>query len=384
MIIGLPKEIKEEEWRVALTPAGTKALVDRGHKVLVEKGAGIASGFSDDEYQKTGARLISDKKSLFDEADMIVKVKEPLPSEFDLFHEEQILFTYLHLAADKNLTLALLKKGIVGIAYETVEDHQERLSLLAPMSEIAGRSAVLIGAYFLAKHKGGSGVLIGGVPGVLPAQVLILGGGTVGANAAKMAAGLGARVIVMDIDPYRMRYLDDVLPPNVSTYYSSSYTIQKILPSVDLVIGAVLIPGAKTPHLVSRDMLSLMREGSVIVDVAVDQGGCIETTHPTTHDNPTFTVNGVIHYCVTNIPGVYARTSTLALTNATLPYIIKIADMGYRQAFAEDQGLAKGLNLAKGKITCKPVAEAHGMEWTRWEKVKYGNRGSRCPGSGKW
>jgi len=369
MIIGLPKEIKEEEWRVALTPAGTKALVDRGHKVLVEKGAGIASGFSDDEYQKTGARLISDKKSLFDEADMIVKVKEPLPSEFDLFHEEQILFTYLHLAADKNLTLALLKKGIVGIAYETVEDHQERLSLLAPMSEIAGRSAVLIGAYFLAKHKGGSGVLIGGVPGVLPAQVLILGGGTVGANAAKMAAGLGARVIVMDIDPYRMRYLDDVLPPNVSTYYSSSYTIQKILPSVDLVIGAVLIPGAKTPHLVSRDMLSLMREGSVIVDVAVDQGGCIETTHPTTHDNPTFTVNGVIHYCVTNIPGVYARTSTLALTNATLPYIIKIADMGYRQAFAEDQGLAKGLNLAKGKITCKPVAEAHGMEWTRWEKV---------------
>ena len=369
MIIGLPKEIKEEEWRVALTPAGIKALVDRGHKVLVERGAGTASGFSDSEYEEVGAKLIPDKKSIFDKAEMIVKVKEPLPSEFDLLREGQILFTYLHLAADKNLTLALLKKGIVGIAYETVQDRKKRLPLLAPMSEIAGRSAVLIGAYFLAKHKGGSGIFVGGVPGVLPARILILGGGTVGSNAAKMAGGLGARVIVMDIDPYRMRYLDDVLPPNVSTCYSSSYAIQKTLPSVDLIIGAVLIPGAKTPHVVTRNMLSLMREGSVIVDVAVDQGGCIETTHPTTHDNPTFTIKGIIHYCVTNIPGVYARTSTLALTNATLPYIIKIADVGYHQAFIEDQGLAKGLNLIKGKLTCKPVAKAHGMEWISWEKV---------------
>jgi len=243
-----------------------------------------------------------------------------------------------------------------------VQDHQKRLPLLTPMSEIAGRSSVLIGAYFLARHKGGSGILLGGVPGVLPARVLILGGGTVGTNAAKMAAGLGTNVIVMDIDPYQMRYLDDILPPNVSTCYSSSYTIQKLLPSADLVIGAVLIPGAKAPHLVSRDMLSLMQEGSVIVDVAVDQGGCIETTHPTTHNNPTFTVEGVIHYCVTNIPGVFARTSSLALTNATLPYIIKIADVGYRQAFIEDQGLAKGLNIIKGKIACKPVAETHGMK----------------------
>ncbi len=369
MIIGLPKEIKEEEWRVALTPAGAKALVERGHEVLMEKGAGIASGFSDSEYQEVGVKLASDKKSLFDEAEMIVKVKEPLPSEVDLFHKDQILFTYLHLAANKNLTLALLKKGIVAIAYETVEDEEKRLPLLAPMSEIAGRSAVIIGAYFLARHKGGAGILVGGVPGVLPARILILGGGTVGTNAAKIAAGLGARVIVTEINPYRMRYLDDVLPPNVSTCYSSSYAIQKILPSVDLVIGAVLIPGAKAPHLITRRMLSLMREGSVIVDVAVDQGGCIETTHPTTHDNPTFTVEGVIHYCVTNIPGVYARTSTLALTNATLPYIIEIADRGCRQAFIKDQGLAKGLNLAKGKITCKPVAEAHGMEWTDWQKI---------------
>jgi len=369
MRIGVPKEIKKGEFRVALTPAGVKVLHEAAHKVFIEKRAGEGNGFSDKEFKKSGAEIIEDKRKLFDEAELILKVKEPLPSEFDLFHEEQILFTYLHLAADKNLTLALLKKGIVGIAYETVEDYQKKLPLLAPMSEVAGRSAVLIGAYFLTKHKGGSGILIGGVPGVLPARVLILGGGTVGANAAKMAAGLGARVVVMDIDPYRMRYLDDVLSPNVSTYYFSSYAIQKILPSVDLLIGAVLIRGAKTPHLVSRDMLSLMREGSVIVDVAVDQGGCIETTRPTTHDNPTFTVDGVIHYCVTNIPGVYARTSTLALTNATLPYIIKIADIGYCQAFIEDQGLAEGLNLAKGKIICKPVAEAHGREWTEWKKI---------------
>lgn len=369
MIIGVPKEIKQEEWRVAITPAGTKSLVERGHEVLMEEGAGIASGFPDSEYQEVGAKLVSDKKSLFNKAQMIVKVKEPLPSEFDLFREGQILFTYLHLAADKNLTLTLLKKGIIGIAYETVEDEKKRLPLLAPMSEIAGRSAVIIGAYFLAKHKGGAGILVGGVPGVLPAQILILGGGTVGTNAAKIAAGLGAKVIVMDINPYRMRYLDDTLPPNVATCYSNSYAIQQILPSVELIIGAVLIPGARAPHLVSRGMLSSMREGSVIVDVAVDQGGCVETTCPTTHDNPTFTVEGVIHYCVANIPGVYARTSTLALTNATLPYIIKIADMGYREAFTEDQGLARGLNLAKGRIACKPVAEAHGIEWTEWEKL---------------
>lgn len=369
MIIGVPKEIKNEEWRVALTPAGTKALIDRGHKVLLEEGAGLASGFSDSEYQEVGAILTPDKRALFEQAQMIVKVKEPLPSEFELLREGQIFFTYLHLAADKNLTLALLKRGIVGVAYETVEDEEKRLPLLAPMSEIAGRSAVLVGAYFLAKHKEGAGIFVGGVPGVLPAQVLILGGGTVGVNAAKIASGLGARVMVMDIDLYKMRYIDDTLPPNVSTCYSSSYAIQQILPSVDLVIGAVLIPGAKAPQLVSRSMLSLMRKESVIVDVAVDQGGCIETTHPTTHHNPTFTTEGVIHYCVTNIPGVYARTSTLALTNATLPYIVKIADMGYREAFVRDQGLGKGLNILKGKVTCKPVAKTHGLEWTKWEEV---------------
>jgi len=369
MIIGVPKEIKEGEWRIALTPAGTKTLVDRGHKVLIEQGAGLASGFSDSEYEKVGAKLIADKKSIFDGAEMIVKVKEPLPSEFDLFQNEQILFTYLHLAADKNRTLALLEKGVIAVAYETVEDQEKKLPLLIPMSEIAGRSSVIIGTYYLAKHKGGAGIFVGGAPGVLPAKILILGGGTVGTNAAKIASGLGAQVIVMDINLYRLRYLDDILPPNVSTCYSSSYAIEKILPSVDLVIGAVLIPGAKTPVLITHKMLSLMREGSVIVDVAVDQGGCIETTHPTTHDDPTFTVEGVIHYCVANIPGIYARTSTLALTNATLPYIIKIADKGYPQAFIEDEGLAKGLNLTKGKITCRPVAEAHGLKWTDWREI---------------
>ncbi len=369
MIIGVPKEIKTEEWRVALTPAGTKALMEKGHKILIEKGAGTASGFSDDEYSEVGASLQEDKKNIFNEAKMIVKVKEPLPSEFDLFREGQILFTYLHLAANKNLTLFLLKRKIVGVAYETAKDDKERLPLLAPMSEVAGRSATLIGAWFLARHKGGTGIFVGGVPGVLPAKILILGGGTVGMNAAKIASGLRADVIVMDTDAYKMRYLDDILPFNVSTCYSNIYNIERILPSVDLLIGAVLIPGAKAPCLVNRKMLNSMREGSVIVDVAVDQGGCIETTRPTTHDNPTFTEQGIIHYCVPNIPGVYARTSTLALTNATLPYIIKIANKGYPRAFIEDMALATGLNITKGKITCKPVAEAHGLEWTEQKEV---------------
>lgn len=369
MIIGVPKEIKEEEWRVALTPAGAKALVDRGHEVLIERGAGISSGFSDGEYQKQGAKVVADKKDLFDRSEMIVKVKEPLPSEFSLFHKGQILFCYLHLAANRDLTLSLLEKGVVAIAYETVQDYKKELPLLAPMSEIAGRCAVIIGAYLLARNKGGSGIFIGGVPGVLPSMVLVLGGGTVGTNAAKIAAGLGARVIVMDIDSHRMRYLDDILPPNVSTCYSTIYAIREILPSADLVIGAVLVPGGKTPRLITRDMLTLMRKGSVIVDVSVDQGGCIETTHPTTHDNPTFTMEGIVHYCVANIPGVYARTSTMALTNATLPYIIKVADVGYCRAFAEDEGFAMGLNLAEGKITCRPVAEAHGMGWVEWRKA---------------
>lgn len=369
MIIGLPKEIKEGEYRVALTPAEVRILVDKGHRVLVEDNAGRRSGFENDEYRKVGADILTNKQVLFDEAEMIIKVKEPLPEEFNLFHENQILFTYLHLAANKSLTCALLEKKIVAIAYETVEDSSGKLPLLTPMSEIAGRSSVIIGSFYLSKQSGGAGIFLGGVPGVAPARVLILGGGVVGTNAAKMAAGLRAQVIVMDINVDRMRYLDDILPENVTTVYSNIYNIQKALSSTDLLIGAVLIPGAKAPQLVTRNMLSSMKEGSVIVDVAVDQGGCIQTARPTTHAHPTYKVEGILHYCVPNIPALYPRTSTVALASVTFPYVLRIAGLGYRKALKEDPGLAKGLNLAEGKITCKRVAEAHEMDWTPIEEI---------------
>jgi len=361
MIIGVPKETKEAEFRVALTPAGVKAFSEAGHRVFVEKGAGKGSGFSNEEFKKTGAEIIENKKKLFDDAELILKVKEPLSEEYELFHKGQVLFTYLHLAADKSLTEVLLKLKIVGIAYETVQRDDGYLPLLAPMSEIAGRISPLVGSFYLAKHGDGMGKFIGGAPGVPPAKVVIIGGGIVGLNAAKMAAGMRAQTIILDINVDRMRYLDDIMPPNVTTLMSNSYNLEKILPNTDLLIGAVLIPGAKAPCLVTRKMLRLMREASVIVDVAVDQGGCVETTRPTTQDNPVFEVGGVIHYCVPNMPGAYPKTSTLALTNTTLPYVLKIANKGYKDALREDSALARGLNVINGKLTCKGVAETHNL-----------------------
>ena len=366
MIIGVPKEIKNSENRVGLTPAGAEALTKAGHKVLVEKDCGSGSGFSDQSYTAVGASIQEDKKKLFDEAEMIIKVKEPLPAEYDLFHEEQVLFTYLHLAPEPELTDALLKHKVTGIAYETVVGRDGRsLPLLAPMSEIAGRMSVQIGAQFLESNYGGSGVLLGGVSGVAPGQVVIIGGGVVGTNAAKMAVGLGARVTIVDLSIDRLRYLDDVFGGRVCTVMSNSYNIAEWTAQADLLIGAVLIPGAKTPQLVTEDMVKTMRKGSVIVDVAIDQGGSIATCdHVTTHENPTFTKHGVVHYSVANIPGAVPRTSTFALTNATLPYALRIAGKGWKTACQEDAGLAEGLNTFDGALTNLPAAEALGIEYT--------------------
>lgn len=365
MIIGVSKEIKNNENRVGLTPAGAEALVKAGHKVLVETGSGLGSGFADGDYTAVGAELISDKKQLFDKSEMIVKVKEPLPSEYDLFHEGQLLFTYLHLAAEPELTEALLKHKVTSVAYETVVGRDGRsLPLLAPMSEIAGRMSVQIGAQFLESRYGGAGVLLGGVSGVAPAQVVIIGGGVVGTNAAKMAVGLGARVTIIDLSIERLRYLDDVFGGRVATVSSNSYNIAQWVREADLLIGAVLVPGAKTPQLVTEDMIKTMKQGSVVVDVAIDQGGSIATCdHVTTHENPTFVKHGVLHYSVANIPGAVARTSTLALTNATLPYALTLAGKGWREACRQDVGLAQGLNTVDGKITNRPVSEALGLEY---------------------
>ncbi len=365
MIIGVSKEIKNNENRVGLTPAGAEALVKAWHTVLIEAHGGEGSGFSDEQYAAVGAEIVSDKKSIFDRAEMIIKVKEPLESEYDLFHEGQILFTYLHLAAEPKLTEALLKNKVVGIAYETVLGRDGRsLPLLAPMSEIAGRMSIQLGAQFLESQYGGSGVLLGGVSGVAAGQVVILGGGTVGTNAAKIAVGLRARVTIIDNNINRLRELDDIFDGRVNTVMSNSYNIAEWTRKADLLIGAVLIPGAKTPILVSEDMVKNMKKGSVIVDVAIDQGGSIETCdHVTTHDNPTFTKHGVIHYSVANIPGAVARTSTLALTNATLPYALAIANKGWKAACSEGDGLAKGLNVVEGQLTNRAVGEALGIEY---------------------
>lgn len=365
MIIGVSKEIKNNENRVGLTPAGVEALVRAGHRVLVEAGCGLGSGFADESYSAVGAEILLDKKQLFDEAEMIVKVKEPLPSEYDLFHDGQLLFTYLHLAAEPELTEALLKHKVTSVAYETVVGRDGRsLPLLAPMSEIAGRMSVQIGAQFLESRYGGAGVLLGGVSGVAPAQVVIIGGGVVGTNAAKMAVGLGARVTVIDLSIERLRYLDDVFGGRIATVSSNSFNIAQWVREADLLIGAVLVPGAKTPQLVTEDMVKTMKQGSVIVDVAIDQGGSIATCdHVTTHENPTFVKHGVLHYSVANIPGAVARTSTLALTNATLPYALKLAKKGWREACMEDSGLAQGLNTIEGKITNLPVSEALGLDY---------------------
>ncbi len=366
MRIGVPKEIKNNENRVGLTPAGAEALVKAGHNVFVEQGAGLGSGFSDADYTSVGASILADKGRIFADADMMIKVKEPLPEEYDLFHEGQILFTYLHLAPEPELTAALLNHKVTGIAYETVVGRDGRsLPLLAPMSEIAGRMSVQIGAQFLESRYGGAGVLLGGVSGVAPGQVVIIGGGVVGTNAAKVAMGLGARVTVIDLSIDRLRYLDDVFGGRVATVMSNSYNIAEWVARADLLIGAVLVPGAKTPQLVTEDMVKTMRKGSVIVDVAIDQGGSIATCdRVTTHENPTFTKHGVVHYSVANIPGAVSRTSTLALTNATLPYALKIAGKGWKTACQEDAGLAEGLNTIAGKLVNRPVADALGLEFT--------------------
>lgn len=358
MIIGVAKEIKNSENRVGLTPAGTEALCKAGHRVLVEKSAGIGSGFTDEHYSKAGGQIISDKKALFDEAEMIIKVKEPLPQEYDLFHEGQIVYTYLHLAPEPELTQALLDKKVVGIAYETIEGAGHSLPLLSPMSEVAGRMSVQIGAQLLEKPYGGKGILLGGVPGVEAAQVVIIGGGIVGTNAAKMAVGLGARVTIIDRSLDRLRYLDDIFGSRVVTVMSNSYNIANWVHKADLLVGAVLIPGARAPKLVSHEMVKSMEAGSVIVDVAIDQGGSIETIdRVTTHSEPTYSQYGVIHYSVANMPGAVARTSTLALTNATLGYALQIANKGWRQAVLDNAGLAKGVNVLNGKVTYKSVAD---------------------------
>lgn len=362
MIIGIPKEIKNNENRVSLTPAGASELVAHGHIVYVQHNAGLNSGFPDESYTAAGATILPTIEDVYAIAEMIIKVKEPIKPEYPLVRKGQLLFTYFHFACDRELTEAMLASGATCLAYETVVDRNGSLPLLIPMSEVAGRMAAQEGARFLEKPQGGCGKLMGGVPGVKPAKVLVLGGGIVGTNAALMAAGLGADVTLCDISLPRLRYLAETMPKNVKTLYSSRYNIEQELPTTDLVVGAVLIPGAKAPHLITRDMLSLMRPGSVLVDVAIDQGGCFETSHPTTHAEPIYEVDGVVHYCVANIPGAVPCTSTLALTNATLPYALKLADLGWEAACRADAGLAKGLNVVDGKVTFPGVAEAFGME----------------------
>lgn len=361
MIIGIPKEIKNNENRVALTPAGTKELVKKGHTVYVQHTAGENSGFPDSAYEKAGAQILPSINDVYQIAEMIVKVKEPIAVEYPLVRKGQLVFTYFHFASDEKLTLAMMDSGSICLTYETVEKPDASLPLLIPMSEVAGRMSVQEGARFLEKPQGGKGILLGGIPGVKPARVLVLGGGIVGYNAALMAAGLGADVTIADISLPRLRYLSEVMPANVKTLYSSTHNIETELPATDLVIGAVLIPGAKAPHLVTKDMLKLMKPGSVLADVAIDQGGCFETSHPTTHADPVYTVDGIVHYCVANIPGAVPQTSTLALTNATLPYVLKLADKGWKKACKEDRSLLLGLNIIEGKIVYPAVAEAFGL-----------------------
>ena len=364
MIVGCPKEIKNNENRVGLTPAGAKALTGAGHAVIVEAGAGLGSGFTDAEYAAAGAKLLASAKEVFDGAEMVIKVKEPQKGEIAMLRPGQILFTYLHLAPDPEQTAGLLKSGATTIAYETITDAQGKLPLLTPMSEVAGRMAVQIGAQYLQKTNGGRGMLLGGVPGVLPAHVVVLGGGVVGINAIKIAVGMGARVTVLDRSLQTLRYLDDIFGNRIETLWSSDAHVEEVLPSADLIIGAVLVPGAAAPKLIRQDMLKLMKQGSVIVDVAVDQGGCVETTHATTHADPIYFVEGVLHYGVANMPGAVPRTSTIALTNATLPYALKLANMGWRKALASDAGFLLGLNTHEGKMTCEPVARDQKLDYT--------------------
>jgi alanine dehydrogenase len=362
VIVGIPKEIKNQEYRVALLPSAAYQLVRRGHEVLVESTAGAGAGYPDADYEAAGAKVVKDHREVFEKADLLVKVKEPLESEYGLLRPGQVLFTYLHLAASRSLTEALMKSGVTGLAYETIEVNR-RLPLLEPMSEIAGRMSILVGGYFLAKHFGGSGVLLGGVPGVLPGKVVVLGGGTSGINAARMAQGVGADVTILEVDLERMRFLDITLH-TAHTLYSNEAHLMDLLPSVDLMIGAVLVPGAKAPKLIRREMLRRMRPGSVVVDIAIDQGGCAETSRPTTHEDPVFVEEGVTHYCVANMPGAYARTATQALTNVTYRYVEMLADMGLAEACQKVPALVSGLNVMKGAVTHRGVADAHGLPYT--------------------
>jgi len=363
MIIGVPKEVKDHESRVGITPAGVHALVAAGHKVLVEHKAGELSAMPDDDYQAAGAEIVGGAHDVWRLADLVVKVKEPIDKEYRHFREGLVLFTYLHLAPVPELTTALLEKKVTGIAYETVRDRAGTLPLLTPMSEVAGRMSVQVGAAYLEKEHGGRGLLLGGVPGVPPGHVVIIGGGIVGTNAAKIALGLGARVTLVDLNLNRLRDLDDIFNGRLNTVASNSYNIARAVCEADLVIGGVLIPGAAAPKLVTREMVSKMRKGAVIVDVAIDQGGCIETAHPTTHSDPSFVVDGVVHYCVTNMPAAVPNTSTLALTNATFPYVMKLASHGADAAIKEDPGFAAGVNTYCGTLTCAPVAESQARQW---------------------
>ena len=362
MIVGVPKEIKANENRIALVPAGAEALVAAGHEVIVEAGGGEGSNFPDEQYEAVGAKIEPDVEALWERAEMIMKVKEPVEPEYTRMRPGQVLFTYFHFAADETLTRKTMERKIVAIAYETVQLPTGELPLLTPMSEVAGRMAVQEGAKYLEKAHGGLGLLLGGVPGVLPAEVVILGGGVVGTNAAKIAAGFGAHVTILDVNLDRLRYLADVMPANVDTYYSNRHNILEQISRADLLVGAVLLPGAKAPSLVKKADLALMKDGAVIVDVAVDQGGCIETVRPTTHADPIYVVDGVIHYCVANMPGAVPRTSTLALTNATFPYAMKLANKGWEKACRDDRSLALGVNAVDGKLTYEAVADAFGFD----------------------
>jgi alanine dehydrogenase len=364
VIIGIPREIKHNEYRVAVVPAGVRAMAEKGHRVLVETAAGEASGIPDEEYRRAGGEIKETAKIIFREAEMVLKVKEPLLEEYELFCEGQILFTYLHLAPAPELTQALLRKKVIGIAYETVQLSDGSLPLLEPMSEIAGKMAVQVGAFYLQKENGGSGILLGGVPGIKAGNVAVIGGGIVGVNAARVALGMGATVTIIDINIARLRYLEDILSGKLVTLASNKTNIENVVAEANLMIGAILTPGAKAEKLVTRDMLAKMRQGSVIVDVAIDQGGCFETSVPTTHDKPVFVVDGIVHYCVSNMPSAVSRSATFALTNATLPYALKLADMGYQQALLSDSSLRKGCNVFKGNLVHQNVAESLGLEYT--------------------
>ena len=368
MIIGVPKEIKNNENRVAVTPSGVVELTKRGHEVYIQSTAGEGSGFLDQQYVDAGAKILSSIEETYQKAEMIIKVKEPIEPEYKLCKKDQLIFTYFHFASHEPLTKAMIDSGAVCLAYETVEKPDRSLPLLVPMSEVAGRMSVQEGAKYLEKPLKGRGILLGGVPGVRPAKVMILGGGVVGTNAAKMAAGMGADVTMLDLNLPRLRYLDDVMPANVNTFMSSEYNIRELIGSHDLIIGAVLIPGAKAPHLITKDMLKEMQAGTVLVDVAVDQGGCIETCKPTTHEDPTYIIDDVVHYCVANMPGAVPYTSTLALTNATLPYAIQLANKGWKQACKDNEELKLGLNIIKGEIVYQGVADAFDMAYTSVDK----------------